>query len=37
MTAAMVAVQERAKSQVPVIGFMVRYVLGHIILTIFGC
>lgn len=36
MTAAMVAVQERAKSQAPVIGFTVPYALGNIILTTFG-
>jgi hypothetical protein len=36
MTAAMVAVHERAKRKVPVIGFTVRYALGNIILTIFG-
>jgi len=36
MTAAMVAVQERAKSQVPVLGFTVPYALGNIILTTFG-
>jgi putative transport protein len=36
MTAAMVAVQERAKSQAPVLGFTVPYALGNIILTTFG-
>lgn len=36
MTAAMVAVQERSKSQVPVLGFTVPYALGNIILTTFG-
>jgi putative transport protein len=32
----MVAVHERARSQVPVIGFTVPYALGNIILTTFG-
>ena len=36
MTAAMVAVQDRAKSQAPVLGFTVPYALGNIILTTFG-
>ncbi len=36
MTAAMVAVQERAKSKAPVLGFTVPYALGNIILTTFG-
>ncbi|WP_431281106.1 aspartate-alanine antiporter [Humitalea sp. 24SJ18S-53] len=36
MTAAMVAVQEQAKSRAPVLGFTVPYALGNIILTIWG-
>jgi len=36
MTAAMVAVQDRSKSQAPVLGFTVPYALGNIILTTFG-
>ena len=36
MTAAMVAVQDRAKSQAPVLGFTVPYALGNVILTTFG-
>ena len=36
MTAAMVAVQERAKSKAPILGFTVPYALGNIILTTFG-
>lgn len=36
MTAAMVAVQERAKSRAPVLGFTVPYALGNIILTTWG-
>jgi putative transport protein len=36
MTAAMVAVQERAKSKAPVLGFTVPYALGNIILTSWG-
>ena len=33
MTAAMVAVQDQAKSRTPVLGFTVPYALGNIILT----
>ena len=36
MTAAMVAVQERAKSRAPVLGFTVPYALGNIVLTMWG-
>jgi putative transport protein len=36
MTAAMVAVQERAQSRAPVLGFTVPYALGNIILTTWG-
>ncbi len=36
MTAAMVAVQEQAKSKAPVLGFTVPYALGNIILTTWG-
>jgi len=36
MTAAMVAVQERAKSRIPVLGFTVPYAVGNIILTTWG-
>ena len=36
MTAAMVAVQDQAKSRTPVLGFTVPYALGNIILTTWG-
>lgn len=36
MTAAMLAVQERAKSRIPVLGFTVPYAVGNIILTTWG-
>ena len=36
MTAAMVAVQERAESRAPILGFTVPYALGNILLTTFG-
>jgi putative transport protein len=36
MTAAMVAVQDKARSATPVLGFTLPYALGNIILTVFG-